>query len=129
MFDISSPIAVKFPQFKNYGRQGKENGILECGLKNPAYLMELQMQKNLMIEKLNVYFGYRAISDVKFVKFSDKKYENVSRFHNLHSGYSKGRTMVTENEMHIMQNALRDVQDCDLKDALIQMCDSIFYCS
>jgi len=37
----------------------------------PAYALELSYQKNLLIERLNMFFGYGAIKDIKLIQNSE----------------------------------------------------------
>lgn len=61
--EISAPVMLYFPYNED------RDGTLVCGVSNPSYVLRLQMQIELMIQRVNVYFGYNAIAKIKF-KFS-----------------------------------------------------------
>ncbi len=59
------PLDLKFSR-------GKESNQATLHLAvQPAYALEFGYQKNLLIERLNVFFGYPAIKDIKIVQNSE----------------------------------------------------------
>lgn len=56
---ISVPLKTHFTYNKQSG------GILVIGVTNCGYIMELQMMENVILERLAVYFGYKAIEKIR----------------------------------------------------------------
>lgn len=58
---ISQLVAVKFPP------QQTRDGTLIIALTNPGLSLEIQMQQLSIVQRVNQYFGYPAISKLRFV--------------------------------------------------------------
>ncbi len=65
----STPLDLKF-QRQPEGAKGGAQAVLHLGVQT-AYALELSYQKGLLIERLNMFFGYRAIKDVKIIQNSE----------------------------------------------------------
>lgn len=57
----SSPIKLHFT--KNSTIRGK----LIISILNPGNAMKLQMMSDVIIRSINIYFGYKAVSELRFV--------------------------------------------------------------
>lgn len=76
----------------------------------PAFALELSYQKDLLAERLNVFFGYSAIKDIKIVQ---------------HSGVMDNKKMkapltrpLTMQEQQKIDALVGDIQENDLQIAL-----------
>lgn len=63
------PLDLKFQRPKK-GSKEAGKAVLHLAVQS-AYALELSYQKNLLIERLNMFFGYSAISDIKIVQNSE----------------------------------------------------------
>jgi hypothetical protein len=61
LFAIIEPLALNFP-FKR-----TINGVLSVNILNPAYILQIQAQKPVILQKINGYIGYNAVSELKFL--------------------------------------------------------------
>ncbi len=76
MASLTVPIDLKFqraakaaaPKAGRAAPAGK--AVLHLAVQ-PAYALEFSYQKDLLIERLNMFFGYAAISDIKTVQHSE----------------------------------------------------------
>lgn len=66
--DITVPRRIRWPSNE------QKNGVLEISLRNPAMGTILLHEKNNLIEYINIWFGYRAIDDIRIVRPSEKKH-------------------------------------------------------
>jgi hypothetical protein len=69
----SLPIDLKFqrrPKTAADKPAGPGQAVLHLAVA-PAYALELSYQKGLLIERLNMFFGYAAIKDIKIVQHSE----------------------------------------------------------
>lgn len=44
-----------------------QRGTLVIGVNNPGYIVQLHCSQNMILDRLALYFGYRAITRIKFV--------------------------------------------------------------
>jgi len=68
---IGQELASEITPMKiNFKRGEKTNGILQLATKSGAYALEVEHRKNIIIEKVNSYFGYRAVCNIRIVQNS-----------------------------------------------------------
>lgn len=65
--DIAIARRIQWPAFE------QKNGVLFISLSNPAMGPLFLHEKNKLIEYLNIWFGYKAISDIKISTPHEKK--------------------------------------------------------
>lgn len=65
----TTPLDLKF-QKRPEGTKGGGQAVLHLAVQ-PAFALEFSYQKNLLIERLNMFFGYGAIKDIKIVQNSE----------------------------------------------------------
>ena len=87
----------------------KSQAVLHLAVRS-AYALELSYQKSLLIERLNVFFGYPAVKDIKMVQqtniTSNKKQAPV-----------KNRPLTLPEERHL-DEMVAHIQENDLQSAL-----------
>lgn len=75
MAGLTIPVDLKFqraPKPKEGSKAAPKAGsaVLHLAVQ-PAYALEFSYQKDLLIERLNMFFGYAAIKDIKVVQHSE----------------------------------------------------------
>lgn len=63
------PMDLRYQRAKE-GTKGAAQAILHLAVRS-AYALELSYQKTLLIERLNMFFGYAAIKDIKIIQNSE----------------------------------------------------------
>jgi hypothetical protein len=76
----------------------------------PSFALELSYQKSLLVERLNVFFGYPAIKDIKIVQNSDIMSSNT-----LPKACTRPVTLQEEQQI---ESIVSSVQENDLQVAL-----------
>lgn len=69
--EICIPMTTQF----TYGKE--VDGTLVIGVSNPSYVLELQMMEKIILQRLAVYFGYKAINKLRLKYIADKKNNTV----------------------------------------------------
>jgi len=100
------PIDLKFSKA---AKSKDSQAVLHLAVKN-AYALELSYQKALLIERLNMFFGYAAIKDIKII-------QNSEIMNNKHSPKVSTRAVTTQEQQKI-DAATAGVQENDLQTAL-----------
>jgi hypothetical protein len=83
----------------------------------PSYALELSYQKSLLIERLNIFFGYPAIKDIKIIQDS-----NVMSNSKLPKPHARP---VTLQEERTIEAIVSSVKENDLQTALKNLGKSI----
>lgn len=103
----TTPLDLKFSRQKN--KNDGHQAILSLAIQS-AYALEFNYQKNLLIERLNVFFGYPAIKDIKIV-------QNSEVMNKADAATLKTRP-VTLQEQQKIDTIVADIKENDLQTAL-----------
>lgn len=99
------PLDLKFAKKSDQ----KSQAILHLAVQG-AYALEISYQKALLIERLNMFFGYPAIQDIKMVQHSDimcnKKPNSVPI------------RPLTQRQEQVLDGIVAGIQENDLQTAL-----------
>ena len=49
----------------HFGKNKEADGTLIIGVKNPAYVLKIQMMEQTIVQRLFTYFGYNAIKNIR----------------------------------------------------------------
>lgn len=60
-----------FPQKIDFKRGEKNNGILHVCVPSGAFALEVQHREKYIVNKINTYFGYNAVSGLKIMQNSE----------------------------------------------------------
>jgi hypothetical protein len=111
--DIASktiPIDLKFSREKN--KKDSHQAILSLAIQG-GYALEFTYQKSLLIERLNTFFGYPAIKDIKIVQNSEiMNKKEIAPFRMLPvdmQDEKKIDTLVSTIEENDLQTALKNL--------------------
>lgn len=109
---FATPLKLTFPKGKNAA------AVLHISVAGGAFATELSHKKLFLLEKINTFFGYSAVGDVKIIQdsFSPKKEKKKTSAAKAQNGEKK---LSPE-----MQNILSEVDDDDLKSALKKLAET-----
>ena len=80
----------------------------------PAAALEFQHFKDTIIEKINSYFGYKAINDLRIQQNYLPKDEDFNK--------NKSKMMpVSLEESELISNEIESLQNNELKDSLMKL--------
>lgn len=110
--DIASksvPTELKFQRKPEKEKGGSPQAILILSVQ-PAFALEFSYQKGLLIERLNVFFGYPAIKDIKII-------QNSVIMDNQKATKAKSKPLTLQQQKQI-DEVTADIKDNDLQTAL-----------
>lgn len=110
--DISAravPMELKFQRKAEKEKNGSPQAILLLGVQ-PAFALEMSYQLGLLKERLNAFFGYAAIMDIKIV-------QNSSIMDNKKVTKTKTKPVTLQQQQNI-DEATAVIKDNDLQTAL-----------
>jgi len=101
-----------FPEKITYPRNQRNNGTLHLRINSPALALELQHIETQLLERINTYFGYRAIVCIKITQgaIPDTQTQPL-----------KKRRTISIEESKTLKSNLDIVSDPDLRDALLAL--------
>lgn len=114
--DYSFPLKIDFK------RGLKNNGVLHLQVPSGAFALEIQHRERFILEKVNAYFGYNAVSSVKIIQNSalflqQAEFEDVE---------VPKKNLVTSEEENYIKCLADDIKSSKLKEILIKLGHSIF---
>ena len=111
------------PQKIDFKREQKNNGILFLQVISGAFALEIQHREKFILEKINTYFGYNAVSALKIV-------QNPSAFMQqqlpCEENLDKKCVPLSENEKNYIHSLASEIKNSKLKEILIKLGQSIF---
>ena len=114
----SEPIKISsIPSDKNYAEEIVYDKYLHVNV-SPSAALEFQHFQNKIIEKINSYFGYKAIVGIKIhQKFIDNKKINIKKNRNILSKNSES--------IHKLKKMTTKIKNKDLEESIIKLGQSI----
>lgn len=105
------------PQQIDFKKNQRSNGTLHIQTISGAFALELKHKEKNVIEKINTYFGYNAVSNLKIIQnsalfetfFDDKPLQNSKK------------NLVTKEEENYINEMTQDLENPKLKEILTKL--------
>ena len=110
----SKPLKIDFKKGERAG------GTLYVETYGGAFALELQTKSKFLIEKVNVFFGYQAVGQLKIVQNS-KQFDDVAQ-----DVIKPQKILVTEEEENYIEQASSGLNSEGLSDVLQRLGRAIF---
>ena len=109
------------PQNIDFKRGQRKDGVLNVAVNNGAFALEIAHRKKSIIEKINTYFGYAAVADLRVLQTQslNLKPENPQLT-------GKKKTLVTLEEQNYITQQTAKIEDSQLKATLQKLGNNIF---
>lgn len=111
-----------FPQKIDFKRDQKNNGILHLNVPSGAFALEIQHREKFIIEKINTYFGYCAVSGLKIIQNNDMSLDDMKKINQP----KPKKSLVTHEEENYIKELAEDVNNSKLKEILVKLGNSVF---
>ncbi len=108
--DLSLPEKITFPLNK------KTEGTLHLSVTSSGALF-LQYTQDLLLERINVYFGYKAVSKIKMTHDLIKK---------LQSKQEKPIPILSQQDKGYVDSLTKDILDPELKECLEKLGEGVY---
>ena len=121
---IGSPLAqYTVPQKIVFPRNEKNNGCLYLAVPTGAFAIEIQHREKYILEKINTYFGYHAVSTLKIIQNSEicsakPQKENFSQ--------PQKAPELSQKEKDEIKNLCKNINNENLKEILINLGHSVY---
>ncbi len=84
---------------------------------SPAAAVEFQHYKDVIIDKINSFFGYKAIADLRL----QQNFKSKMKISNI----EKSEVNITEKERQIIKNEIEAINDEELQNSIVNLGASI----
>lgn len=111
-----------FPLKIDFKREQKNNGTICLQVPSGAFALEIQHREKYILERINAYFGYNAVSGLKIIQNSALPLKEESNY----LPEKDNKNLVTPEEENYIETLAEDISDEKLKEILIKLGQSIF---
>ncbi len=115
--------AHTLPQKIEFKKDKRTDGTLYLMTNSGAYALEIQHKSNIIIEKINTYFGYRAVEKIKIIQNQSDVFETKPDDVNIADIEKK--KLVTQDEQNYIDSITQDITDEQLKVRLKRLAQTI----
>ena len=109
------------PRKVDFKKNEKTNGVIHIVVPGGAFALELQHKEKFVLEKVNSYFGYKAISGIRIIQDANFKIQTKK----INQAKVK-KSLVTCEEQNYIDNLTNEIIDPELKETLFRLGESIF---
>ena len=111
-----------FPDKIDFKKDQRDNGTLHVITTNGAFATEIKHKENLILEKINTYFGYRAVSGLKIIQSQNIPQNTPGQI----AAVKMDKTLVSPDEENYIMDLVDGLEDNSLKDVMIRLGKNIF---
>jgi hypothetical protein len=116
--------SYSLPQKLTFKKGEQTDGTLFIAVPSGVFATELLHRKLSLIEKINTYFGYKAVSELRFsvndAFFADEDDKSIK------NADKQEKTLVTSEQKKYITELTEGISNNDLKNCLQRLGESIF---
>jgi len=115
--------AYTFPQKIAFKRGEKNNGTLHIAVPSGAFALEAQHREKFILQKINTYFGYNAVSQLRIAQNAALSLKELLP---EESAPNRPKKLVTAAEENYIKDLVEEINRPELKEILIKLGQSVF---
>lgn len=113
MADFLIPVNISFKKGE------RSDGVLTIAAAGGAFALEVQLKNKLLIDKVNTFFGYRAVSSIKIIQDPNIALKKNDDIPNIE------KKLVTKEEENYIKSLSENVKNTELSLALQRLGEAI----
>lgn len=113
--------AYSLPRKIDFKKNEKSNGIIHIVVPGGAFALELQHRENFLLEKINAYFGYQAVTGMRIIQDANLKI----KIKEINQPKVK-KSLVSLEEQNYINSLTEEIIDPELKNTLVRLGESVF---
>ena len=110
------------PEKITFKNKERTNGVLWVNVANGAFAMELQHRERFVLEKVNSFFGYNAVSSLKIKQTA--AFLSLNAWQNTQQEQKK--KLVSREEQNYIEQLTEGLKNKNLKENLKSLGESVF---
>ena len=109
------------PDKISFKKDSRDNGVLHLIVSNGAFALEIGHKTPLILEKINMFFGYNAVAKIKII-------QNESSYSFIETKFEDNddKKLVSAKEQNYINQITEDIKSPELKERLRSLGESIF---
>ncbi len=112
---VGSELAEQtLPQKIDFKKDARDDGTLCLLVSSGAFALQINYQADIILQKVNTYFGYKAINKIKIMQIGNGAFEKTQ----AKSADIEKKILVTKDEQNYIDTIISDIQDDALKNRL-----------
>ena len=111
-----------FPQRIDFQKEKKNNGCLHLEVHSGAFAVEIQHREKYILNKINTYFGYNAVSTIKIMQNNQLQIPSEKI---RHQEKPEIKELPPQEEQQI-KNLCSKINNQNLKEILIKLGHSVY---
>ena len=110
------------PQKITFRNNEKINGCLSLSVLSGAFAMEISQHITEIVEKINLFFGYAAVSDIKIIQTG-----NVQIFQPIKKNtVNMKKSLVTKQEEFYITELAENIKSSELRESVERLGRAVF---
>lgn len=105
------------PQKIAFRKDERTDGCLTISVVSGAFAMEIKQNETRILEKINTYFGYKAVSKLKILQNGNPEDFLISK----KNSDNLKKSLVSETEENYITELVKDVEDSALRQTLTNL--------
>ena len=114
--------AYTCPEKMEFVGKKRDNAVLRLRVPNGAFALEVQHRKNFLMQKINAYFGYNAVADIKIIQ--DGNWDFGKNLKNNQPQEEKN--LVSDEEQIYIEQISNGIANERLKEKLVKLGKAVF---
>lgn len=109
------------PEKISFKKDSRDDGVLHLIVSNGAFAVEIGHKTPIILEKINTFFGYNAVSKIKIIQnesapycFTETKYDD-----------NENKKLVSSEQQNYINQITEDIKNEELKERLKKLGESI----
>ncbi len=111
-----------FPEKIEFKRGQRYDGVLKLKVPAGGFALEVQHREKIIVEKINLYFGYNAVSCLKIIQDGSLTLKVLKKSNQP----TKQKSLVSNEEQNYINELTDDVVNENLKKSLQRLGQSVF---
>lgn len=114
--------AYTMPERLDFPRGQHDNGTLRIKVPGGAFALEVQHRERFLLEKINAYFGYKAVGGIKIIQDPSLSVKPIVHRKEVENQ----KTLVSEEEQNYIDAMVSKIASAGLREKLAKLGQSVF---
>ncbi len=106
--------AYCLPKKIDFKKDARDNGTLYLMVNSGAFALEISHQTPVILEKINTYFGYRAVEKIKIIQVDNFCFSHDKK----NTADTTKKKLVNKDKESYISKIIEGIEDEDLKERL-----------
>ena len=112
---------ISVPQKIDFKKGSRDEGVLTLMVVSGGFALELSQNERVIVEKINTYFGYKAVEKIKIMQTGTADFFKTGpKFADIEK-----KKLVTQKEQNYIDGITKDVESEELKNRLASLAEKV----